>query len=264
MIREADGDLAQLRARVRELEAKLQQEKMDAVGRLASGVAHDLNNLLTPILAYGNMLVEDLPPEGVSRDFAREIVKAGDRLVAMTKTLQTLRVKPGPMSVVPASELVRGVLSQLAPGLGPEFRLDAALAGNLEVLCEAGQLEAMMEALVSNARLAMPAGGRLGVRLEPVEDPAAVRLPAGDWVLLSVRDEGSGMTSEVREHMFEPFFSTRPKGQAKGLGLALVYAAVRRAGGQLRALSDFGAGTEMQVFLRRANGKDARVSASPA
>lgn len=259
-MREADGDTAQLRARVRELEAKLQQEKMDAVGRLAGGVAHDLNNLLTPILAYSNMLVEEMPPDAPGREFAQEIASAGDRLVAMTKVLQALRVKPSPLSPVPAAAAVHAALDMLLAELGPDLEFELKLPEDIVVLCESGLLERMVEALVRNARQAMPAGGRVGIRLEAVADPAAERLPAGDWVRLAVRDEGAGMPPDVREHMFEPYFSTRPKGQGKGLGLSVTYAAVRRAGGQLRAHSEIGAGTEVHIFLRRANGTAAPLS----
>ncbi len=260
LVRDADGDEVRLRARVRELEAKLQQEKVDAVGRLAGGVAHDLNNLLTPILAYGNMLVEELAEGAPARDFALEMVKAGDRLVAMTKTLQTLRVKAGPLVAVPVAETVSAVLDRLAPELGAEVTVQREFAPGLAVLCESGQLERILEELLRNARQAMPAGGRLTVRVAEVADPAAARLAPEAWVELAVCDEGSGITPDVREHMFEPYFTTRPKMQGKGLGLAVAFAAVRRAGGQLRARSEFGAGTEMQVFLRRANGLPSALS----
>ena len=262
LVREAEGDVTQLRARLRELEAKLQQEKMDAVGRLAGGVSHDLNNLLTPILAYGNMLLEDLPPGSPSRDFAQEMVTAGDRLAAMTKTLQSLRVKPAALTAVDAAQAVRSGLAQIAAELGREVDLALDLSEGVHVGLEAGQLERITEALVRNARQAMPAGGKVSVSLRAVASPAEERLPEGDWAVLSVRDEGSGMTPDVREHMFEPYFSTRPKGQGKGLGLSSSYAAVRRAGGQMRARSELGAGTEIQVFLRRANESGAGLSES--
>ncbi len=260
LVREADGDTAQLRARVRELEAKLQQEKMDAVGRLAGGVSHDLNNLLTPILAYSNMLVEELPPGAAGREFAQEIVSAGDRLVVMTKTLQSLRVKPAPLVGVAVAAAVHTALDVLLPELGPDLELDLQLPADIQVQCESGQLERIVEALVRNARQAMPAGGRLTIRAEAVADPAAERLPAGEWIRLMVRDEGAGIPPDVREHMFEPYFSTRPKGQGKGLGLSVTYASVRRAGGQLRALSEIGAGAELHIFLRRPNGNAGPLS----
>lgn len=260
LVREAEGDVAQLRARLRELEAKLQQEKMDAVGRLAGGVSHDLNNLLTPILAYGNMLLEDLPPGSPSRDFAQEMVTAGDRLAAMTKTLQSLRVKPAPLASIDGAQAVRAGLAQIAPELGRDLELALDLDEGVQVGLEAGQLERITEALVRNARQAMPAGGKVSISLRAVAAPADARLPEGDWAVLTVRDEGAGMTPDVREHMFEPYFTTRPKGLGKGLGLSSSYAAVRRAGGQMRARGELGAGTEIEVFLRRPNEAAAPLS----
>ena len=251
LIRQADGDPARLKARVLELEAKLQTEKLDTVGRLAGGVAHDLNNLLTPILAYGNMLVEELPPGSSAREFAEEMVKAGDRIVVMTKLLQSLRVKPG--SVVPVDSIaaVQVALQAFVGTSGSDVQVVQQVVPSPAVLFEGGMLEPALGALLSNARLAMPAGGKVTVTAGPVSDPVAAQLPAGGWVRLAVRDEGAGMASEVREHLFEPYFTTRPKGQGKGLGLATVYAATARAGGLLRCRSELGVGTEVELFLRQ-------------
>ena len=244
VVRDADGDSAQLRARVRELENKLQTEKMEVAGRLAGGIAHDLNNLLTPILAYGNMVMEDLPPDSPLREFMAEVVKAGDRALVMTKMLQGLRLKSAGLVPIDLHPAITGQLDRMKAELGADVEVKLVLgAGVSHVLGEAGGFERAIEELVRNAKLAMPAGGTITVRTRPVRERDA------DFIEVLVKDEGPGMASEVREHMFEPYFSTRPKGQGKGLGLAVAGAVVYRAGGFIRCNSEFGAGTEMLLFL---------------
>lgn len=247
LVRDADGDPDRLRARVLELEERLQTEKVAVAGRLAGGIAHDLNNLLTPILAYGNMVLEDLPPDSPLREYMKEVVQAADRTLAMTKMLQSLRVKSASLAPVDLNDVVRAQLERMKEELGAEISLRADLSADAgQVQGETGGVERAVEELARNAKQAMPAGGVLAVESRRVTEDGET------FTLLSVRDEGAGMASETREHMFEPYFSTRPKGQGKGLGLALVAAIVSRAGGRIRCSSEIGAGTEFRLYFRPA------------
>ena len=226
--------------RRRELEAQLQQAmKMDAIGQLAGGVAHDFNNLLTVINGYGELLLDQMPPDDPNRDTVLEIVKAGARSSALTRQLlafsrkQVIAPRPVDLNVT-----VRDMQKMLRRIIGEDVELVTKLAAELpEVFIDPGQLEQALLNLAVNARDAMPHGGTL-----TIETDAA---PAG--VVLEVRDTGIGMSAATKARIFEPFFTTKPAGKGTGLGLAAVHGIVSQSHGTIEVETELEAGTAFRI-----------------
>jgi two-component system cell cycle sensor histidine kinase/response regulator CckA len=242
----------------RDLEQGLRQaQKMEAVGRLAGGIAHDFSNLLAVILGWSDMLVRDLPPgDARLRESADGIVEAARRAVGVTRQLLTLSRKKLLRPEVLAVNKVIGDLRRLiGPAVGERIDLTATLQDGLwPVVADADQLAQVVLNLAVNARDAMPDGGPLAIATANVvlESRAPdVGLAAGRYVTLVVKDGGTGMTEEVRARRVEPVFTTKDHGT--GLGLATVYGIVRQAGGAIRVESRPGAGTTFTVFLPAAD-----------
>jgi PAS domain S-box-containing protein len=248
----------------RDLEQNLRQaQKMEAVGRLAGGVAHDFSNLLAVILGWSDMLVRDLPPgDARLRESADGIVEAAHRAVGVTRQLLTLsRKKLLRPEVLLLDGVVKDLGRLLARAIGERIELTLALEPGLwPVVADPDQLAQVLLNLAVNARDAMPDGGPLLVATANVElrAPAPyLGLAAGRYVTLSVKDGGVGMTPEVRARLFEPFFTTKDHGT--GLGLATVYGIVHQAGGAIRVESRPGAGSTFTVFLPATDERTARI-----
>jgi PAS domain S-box-containing protein len=235
-----------------------QSQKMEPVGRLASGVTHDFNNLLTIISGYCEILLARLDPHDPVRDMLVEIKKAEERAAELTRQLlafsrkQILEPKVLDLNAVLAdvSKLLRRLI-----GEDVELRLQPA-AGLGGVRGDVGQLEQVLLNLAVNARDAMPQGGTLTLRTANVERTAADvhGLPGaapGPYVLLAVSDTGCGMTAEVRAHLFEPFYTTKEPGKGTGLGLSTVYGIVKQSGGFIEVDSVPGRGTTFRIYLPR-------------
>ncbi len=243
---------------LREAEEQFRQaQKMEAVGRLAGGLAHDLNNLLTAILGYADLLLARTKGARL-RDDLLEIKRAGDRAAALTRQLlafsrkQVLRPK-----VIDLNAVVAGLEPMLTRLLGEDIELVTKLAPRLgRVKADPAQLEQVIMNLGVNARDAMPGGGRLTIETADAElDGAWARRHAGvtpgPHAMLAVRDTGDGMTKEVMSHLFEPFYTTKEQGKGTGLGLSTVYGIVRQSGGHVTAFSEPGRGSTFRVFLPR-------------
>jgi two-component system, cell cycle sensor histidine kinase and response regulator CckA len=247
----------------RELEQNLRQaQKMEAVGRLAGGIAHDFSNMLAVILGWSDMLVRDLPAgDARLRESAEGIVEAAHRAVGVTRQLLTLsRKKLLRTEVLSLNKVVQDLGRLLARAIGERIELSTALQDGLwPVVADSDQLAQVLLNLAVNARDAMPDGGPLAISTANVDLPAApdVGLPAGRYVALTVKDGGAGMTDEVRARLFEPFFTTKDHGT--GLGLATVYGIVRQAGGAIRVDSRPGGGTTFTVFLPPADERVSRI-----
>jgi two-component system, cell cycle sensor histidine kinase and response regulator CckA len=250
-------------------EEKLRQAlKLEAVGRLAGGVAHDFNNFLTVITGYSDMLLRRIQPHDPNRGFIEEIKRAGERAAELTRQLlafsrkQILRAQ-----AIDLNSAVQAIGQMLQPLLGDAIELVITPESDLHLVkLESGQVEQVLMNLVLNARDAMPGGGRLSIETRNVAlAEGGVRgdggLLAGSYVLLLVSDTGCGMTPEVRERIFEPFFTTKEKGT--GLGLMTVQAIVRPSGGHIAVCSAPGAGTTFEVYLP-ATDEPRRDHASPA
>jgi two-component system cell cycle sensor histidine kinase/response regulator CckA len=227
------------------IEAQLQQaQKLEAVGQLAGGLAHDFNNLLTVIDGYAALLIAEAGP---SAEGDLEMIRdAASRASALTRQLLTFsRAQTARPQVVDVADLVAGVEVLLRRLIREDVDLLVTpAAAPTPVRVDPGQLEQVLVNLAINARDAMPAGGSLTIGTDRVDAG-----DAGDQVLITVTDTGTGMTPEVAGRVFEPFFTTKDQGQGTGLGLSTVYGIVTRAGGQIRVGSRPGEGATFEVRL---------------
>jgi len=245
--------------RTRVEDALRQSQKMEAVGQLTGGIAHDFNNMLATVIGPLDLLAArfgDSDPRAkryidMAIDGARRAAQLTQRLLAFSRQQP---LQPVPMD---ANQLVAGMSDLLVHSLGSSIRLQTVLTPALWwVHIDGNQLENVILNLAVNARDAMPGGGRLSVetancRIGESPDPAHPRVPAGDYVVLSVTDNGSGMPPEVIAKAFDPFFTTKKVGQGTGLGLSQVYGFVKQSSGHVRLRSEPGAGTTVSIYLPR-------------
>ncbi len=242
------------------LEAQLRQaQKMEAVGQLAGGVAHDFNNILAAITGYAELLHADLPPDDVRRSDAEEILKGARRAAGLTRQLLAFSRKQVLQPVtLDINDVVADAAAMLGPLLGASLKLIIEPAGTpAPVLADRSQFEQVLMNLAVNARDAMPEGGTLTIAVGVPERPAGE--PA--VVTLSVTDTGSGMPPEVEAHAFEPFFTTKPVGEGSGLGLAMVHGIVEQSGGTIAIRTGLGTGTTFDITMPMA--KSAPCAGAP-
>jgi PAS domain S-box-containing protein len=256
----ADGEASLTVARDITERKRLEEElrhaqRMESVGRLAGGVAHDFNNLLTIIISYGQLLLAELEPGALTREYAQETVDAAARAASLTRQLlafsrkQVLQPKPVHLNAV-----VEGTEKLLRRLLGPDVTVSVALGADAGiVVADPTQLDQVIVNLAVNARDAMPNGGTLAITTGAVTtatgDPRWPALPPGRYARLAVRDTGTGMDDAVRARIFDPFFTTKEASRGTGLGLSTVYGIVTQAGGSIFVESAVGAGTEFTVLL---------------
>jgi PAS domain S-box-containing protein len=239
-------------------EQLLQSQKMEAVGRLAGGVAHDFNNMLTAIMSYSELLLSEMPADSHQRADMMEILKAAEKATALTKKLlafsrqQVLRPE-----TVDINATVDGMAKTIRRLIGRNIELSLRLAPKLwTVAADPQELERVIMNLVLNSRDAMPGGGKLIIETSNAtidDDYASTHADTepGCYVLISVTDTGAGMTREVKDKLFEPFFTTKEKGKGTGLGLPSVYGIVKQSGGFVWVYSELGKGTTFKVYLPR-------------
>jgi signal transduction histidine kinase len=251
--------LRQTEIQKQELEGQLRQsQKMEAMGRLAGGVAHDFNNLLTVIKGNTGFLAERLGSEHRLIKFTTQINGAADRAVSLTRQLLAFcRMQVLQPKILDLNELV-SEMCKLLRRLVPEDIAFNFRAGELlgRVKADPGQIEQVLMNLVVNAGDAMPAGGSLTVETRNAtisEQEASRRAPAtpGQYVVLSVTDNGMGMDAETRARIFEPFFTTKVQGKGTGLGLATVYGIVKQSGGFIWVESEPGWGARFEIYFPR-------------
>ncbi|MCC6389478.1 MAG: PAS domain S-box protein [Bryobacterales bacterium] len=229
---------------------------MEAVERLAGGIAQQFNDLLTSINGYSELVLHTLHPEDPLRRDVEEIKKAGERATALTSQLLAFsRKQPMKAAVFGLNDLIHGMKPMLQMLLGDKIQISTILDLELSrVKADSGWLEQAILNLAVNARDAMPGGGKLTLETANagLDAPTARRLaqlPAGDYVVLTVSDTGRGMDPDTRQHMFEPFFTTKRSGKGMGLGLSTVYGVVRQLGGNVVVQSIPGSGTSVRLYL---------------
>jgi signal transduction histidine kinase len=253
----------QIAVREKVEEALRQAQKMEAIGQLTGGVAHDFNNLLQVILGNLERLERRAtnpaaaPANDTQRLIAAAMRAAGRAAVLTQRLLAFSRRQPLAPKPLDVNRLVVALSDLLTRTLGESIRVETVLAGGLwRAFADENQLENALLNLAVNARDAMPAGGKLSVetrnvQLDEAEANAQDDVQAGDYVLISVTDTGSGMTKEVLARAFDPFFTTKDIGQGTGLGLSQVYGFVRQSGGRVRIESEPGQGTTVKLYLPR-------------
>jgi PAS domain S-box-containing protein len=233
-------------------------ERMQAAGKLAGGVAHEVNNMMTGVIGFSEFLLRSLDEDDPRRTDVEEVIKAGTRAADVTRQLlaftrqQFLRPQ-----VVRINTVVSEMEKMLRRSLGEDKLLELRLSPTAgEIRADRGQLEQVLINLVLNARDAMTGHGRVSIETAPAvwdevyaQRHGGVDLPLGDYVMLAVSDNGCGMDPDVQARIFEPFFTTKPVGQGTGLGLSTVYGIVKQSGGYVWVYSEPGQGSVFKVYL---------------
>ena len=235
-----------------------QAQKMEAVGALAAGVAHDFNNILSIVLSYAGFLLDQLAPSDQMHADVEEIRKAGERAVHLTRQLLAFsRQQAVDPRVVSLNEIGRGLEKMLRRVAGEAVELTFIPAHSLGMVrADPGHIEQVLMNLVVNAHDAMPSGGKItietaNVDLDAIYTSTQPGLTAGQYVVIRVADTGTGMDASTRERIFEPFFTTKDKGKGTGLGLSVVYGIVKQSGGHVQVISEPGKGTSFTLYFPR-------------
>ena len=247
-----------------------QSQKLESIGRLAGGVAHDFNNILNIIMGYGEITLLQLNQEDPRRKNIEHIVEAANRAANLTRQLlafsrrQTIQPK-----VVDLNDLIVNLEKMLRRLIGEDIELKLNLTKeSIPIYADPGQIEQVIMNLVVNARDAMPEGGSLLLETALTElDEADVGthpgLKAGKYALLAITDTGCGMDEETLAQIYEPFFTTKEKGHGTGLGLSMVYGIVKQTGGYISCYSELGKGTTFKIYLPLTEGGPQKVNAKP-
>ena len=254
-------------ALTRAAEERLQTgQRMEALGQLAGGVAHDFNNMMTVVTGYSELLLAQTPREHHTRKPLEEIKKAGDRCANLTGHLLAFsRRQVLTPTVIDLGSIVTDLNEMMPVLLGENIQVHVSIDPGLwHVRADQAQIEQVIVNLVVNARDAMPKGGKLGIAAwnREVDARAATAHPelnAGSYVVVSVADSGHGMDEQTKARVFDPFFTTKPVGQGSGLGLSTAYGFIKQSGGHIYLESQVGSGTTVHVYLPRA---DAAAEAS--
>jgi PAS domain S-box-containing protein len=275
ILRDANGAATRLVGSLMDISERKQlqdqlcrSQRMEAFGQLAAGVAHDFNNFLTTILGYGDLLLHERQIKGALADHVVEIRAAAGRASALTQQLLAFsRKHPLEPRVVEINSIVTNLERSLLRLIGENISVVCHLHQDKDgahIKADPGQITQIVLNLAVNARDAMPNGGQLALETGVVDLTAETQSPfecgdlvRGEYVLISLRDTGVGMTDEVKAHLFEPFFTTKTDDRRSGLGLATSYGIVHQSGGHLRVESEVGKGTTVQIYLPR-------VAAPPA
>jgi two-component system, cell cycle sensor histidine kinase and response regulator CckA len=254
------GSLMDVTARKQLQDQLVRSQKMEAFGQLAGGVAHDFNNFLTTILGYSDLLLNEIGMKGEIADHIGEIRSAAGRASVLTAQLLAFsRKHPLAPRVIEVNALLtnleRTLLRLLGEDISVQCHFDRGKDG-VHTKVDPGQLTQIILNLVVNARDAMRYGGRLTLETAALtidtseeREIGCEKLEPGDYVCISVTDNGVGMSDEVKQHLFEPFFTTKDEGRGSGLGLATSYGIVRQSGGHICVESELGKGTTVKIFL---------------
>jgi PAS domain S-box-containing protein len=262
LLRDADGkpqgavSMAQNITTRRAAEEQLRQsQKIDAIGQLTAGIAHDFNNLLLGMLGYTELAQAEVDARGQAAEYLRRIESSARRAATLTGQLLAFgrrqALRPEPLEL---NALVSETVAMLRRVLGERIELLTVLDPSLDpVQADSGQMQQVLLNLALNARDAMPDGGALTIRTSNAEvgadDLRSLELAPGRYVVLSVEDQGCGMTHEVSERIFDPFFTTKSVGKGTGLGLSSTYGIVKQSGGHIEVVSEPGRGSTFHSYL---------------
>ncbi|HEX9691702.1 MAG TPA: PAS domain S-box protein [Gemmatimonadales bacterium] len=263
LVKDADGRVVRMIGTIQDitdrkrLEDQFRQaQKMEAVGRLAGGVAHDFNNILTAIIGTSALMLDYPAATGPLREDIVEIQRAADRAATLTRQLLAFsRKQILQPRVLSLNHVVEDIESMLRRIVGEDVAVTMHLAADLEsVHMDPSQIEQIIVNLAVNARDAMPQGGTLSIATQNVEldegyAESHASVSPGAYVMLAVSDTGVGMGDETKAHLFEPFFTTKEAGKGTGLGLATVYGIVKQSGGSIWVYSEPGRGATFKIYL---------------
>ena len=250
-------DLKMAQEEREEMQSRLKQaQKMETVGKLAGGVAHDFNNILTAIIGYGGFLVKALAEHDPKREDVKEILTAASRAAGLTQQLLAFsRKQLLKTEVADLNSVVRGIEKMLGRLIGEDIKLEARYAPSpCRVQVDTGQIGQVLVNLAVNARDAMPKGGTLSMETALMDAGRDFLLKHPDFtpgplVRLTFQDTGCGMTEEIKEHIFEPFFTTKEQCKGVGLGLSTVFGIVKQSGGEIEVESAPDRGTTFRIYL---------------
>jgi PAS domain S-box-containing protein len=265
LVRNDAGDIEQLTIQLVDNTEKVQAarnmqqaQKMEAIGQLTGGLAHDFNNLLTVVIGNLQLLEGKLATDERGTRRLAEAIDAARKGSDLTRQMLAFaRKQVLEPTEVKINELVRGISPLIARTIGETIELKAiAMAGEPKAMIDASQLESAILNLAINARDAMPKGGLMTVETQPAYLDAAYaerhpEVTVGHYVMVAVSDTGSGMSPELLEKVFQPFFTTKAQGKGSGLGLAMVYGFIKQSGGHINVYSEVGHGTAVKMFLPR-------------
>ncbi len=245
-----------------------QAQKMEAIGKLAGGVAHDFNNILQAIIGYSSMLLELLTEDDEAYEYAEEIARGSERAAALTRQLLTFsRRQILEMRNLEINEVVHGISTMVRRLIGENIEMTIEPGAPCNIHADRAQIEQVVLNLCINARDAMPECGTLAIHTETVvidKEYCAAHpwASAGHYALLSITDTGCGMDDATKEHIFEPFFTTKGVGKGTGLGLATVYGIVRQHRGMIEVHSESGTGTTVNIYLPMTDGATEKEAAT--
>ena len=256
-----EARLQHLEAEVRTFQAEgrfIESQKVDAIGQLAAGVAHDFNNIIAVVMGYSELMMDELSPGTKLGRYLEAIRSAGERAAGLTRQLLIFSRKQT-VQMVPLD--LNDVVNDLDPLLQRLMHenIETLIAPGKQIGCiraDSGYIGQVLINLAVNARDAMPRGGKLTIAtsdatLDEKYALAHTGVNPGEYVMLSVSDTGTGMTAEVKAHLFEAFFTTKPKGEGTGLGLATCQTIVQQSGGHIGVYSEVGIGTTFKIYLPR-------------
>jgi PAS domain S-box-containing protein len=234
----------------------LQAQKMEAIGQLAGGIAHDFNNILTAIIGFGTLLKRETEKDDLLRSYITVILTSAERAAHLTQALLAFSrkqiINPKPINLNQIMLDVKNILSRI---IGEDIECSSVFTNKeLVVMADRGQIEQVLMNLATNARDAMPGGGRLTIKTEYIElNHEFIKAHGygkpGSYAVISVEDTGQGIDEKTKERIFEPFFTTKDVGKGTGLGLAMVYGIIKQHDGYIEVYSAPGRGTTLKIYL---------------